>query len=143
MTIKHFKITRRIIVIGIYSVINQLLNHFLSLYFSEIFIYFNMILFPIVSLQPKVAYYENKLGMVRSIDSSVGHNSLNCENKLFIGAEVPGKVRAHLLHVGYSKFYFLKLKCINTNPNIFKCTLLFLSLSSTCLQQIFFQDKIG
>lgn len=56
----------------------------------------------------KVVYYDNELGMDSSIDSSVGHQSFNCKNKLSRGTEILGKIRAHLLNVGYSKFYFLK-----------------------------------
>ena len=86
-------------------------------------------------MQLEVAYYDNKRGMGRTTDSSLGHNNFNGKNNLSVGTEVLGKVRAHLLTIGYIKFYFLKLKYINISPNILKHTL-FLSLLSTFLQQI-------
>lgn len=94
---------------GIHS---QLLTSFLTIICHCIFMK-KMYLFQydiISNIQPaiKVVYYDNELGMDGSIDSSVGHHSFNCENKLSRGAEILGKIRAHLLNVGYSKFHFLK-----------------------------------
>lgn len=60
------------------------------------------------SLQFKVSYYDNKLGMDRSIDSSVAYNHFNSENQLSVGAEGLGEVRAHLLTMEYLTFTFLE-----------------------------------
>lgn len=58
------------------------------------------------SLQFKVAYYANKLGMDRSVDSSVAYNHFNCENQLSISAKGLGKFRAHLITMEYLTIFW-------------------------------------
>lgn len=90
----------------------------------------------ISNIQPaiKVVYYDNELGMDSSIDSSAGHHSFNCENKLSRGAEILGKIRAHLLNAG---ILFFEIKMHNITHKYFQICFV-LSLMLTCLQQIFF-----
>lgn len=98
-----------------------------------------MVSFPMFSLQFKVVYYANKLGIDRSVDSFVAYNHFNYKNQLSVGAEELGEVRAHLITMEYLTFFGIKMH-INS-PNIFKHTL-FLSLLSTFLKQQNFKTKL-